>query len=60
MVEVKREHQGARADTRRCERGFDTGMAGADNDYVVLHNDESAIMTRAAPARKAEVGPLLQ
>ena len=34
MVEVEREHQGARAHPGGGERGFDTGVAGADDDYV--------------------------
>ena len=37
MVQVKRQHQGRGAHPRRGQRGFDTGMAGADHNYAVVH-----------------------
>src|ERR1017187_1977549 len=52
MIEVKREHQGARTHPGRGERGLDTGVAGADDDDVVVHC-ESAIMARMRASRKA-------
>src|ERR1019366_5930499 len=52
MIEVQREHQGARTHPGRGERGFDTGVAGADDDDVVVHC-ESAIMARMRASRKA-------
>src|SRR5208283_2482158 len=52
MIEVKREHQGARTHPGRGQRGFDTGMAGADDDDVVVHC-KSAIMARMRAPRKA-------
>ena len=51
VIEVEREHQRARAHPGRGERGFDSGMAGADDDDVVVHG-ESAIMACEAAARK--------
>jgi hypothetical protein len=55
MVEVKREHQRARTHPRRSQRSFDPGMAGADNDNVVVHS-EPAIMARRSASRKAFPG----
>ncbi len=51
MVEVEREHQRARTHPGRSQRGFDTGMAGTDDDNVVVHG-ESAIMARLDASRK--------
>jgi len=53
MVEVEREHQRARTHPGRSQRSFDTGVAGADNDDVVVHG-EGAIMARESASRKAE------
>ena len=50
MIEVEREHQRARAHPSGSERGFDTGMAGANHDDVVGH--QTAIMTREARAQR--------
>ncbi len=54
MVEIEREHQRARTHPRRRERRFDSGMAGADNNDIVVH-DEAAIMARLEASRKAMV-----
>ena len=51
VIEVEREHQRARAHPGRGERGFDSGVAGADDDDVVVHG-ESAIMACEGAARK--------
>src|ERR1019366_6359265 len=53
IIANKREHQGARTHPGRGERGLDTGVAGADDDDVVVHC-ESAIMARTRASRKAQ------
>jgi hypothetical protein len=53
MVEIKREHQGARTHPRRRKRSLDPGMARANNNNIVNHG-QAAIMNRPPPARKAE------
>src|SRR5579863_595298 len=37
VIEVQSEHQGARAHAGGGEGGFDTGMTGADDDYIMEH-----------------------
>ena len=37
VVEVQGQHQGLTAHPGCSQRGFDTSMAGSDNDHVVHH-----------------------
>ncbi len=52
MVEIEREHQRARAHPRRGQRSFDTGVAGADYDNVVVHREQRLWPARAHRAKR--------
>src|SRR5277367_1846613 len=52
VIEVEREHQRARAHPGRRERGFDSGVAGADNDDVVVHGEQRLWPARALRAKR--------
>src|SRR5271163_3508991 len=52
VIEVESEHQRARAHPGRRERGFDSGVAGADNDDVVVHGEQRLWPARALRAKR--------
>src|SRR5271170_1178736 len=51
MVEVEREHQGARAHSSGGERSFHSGMAGADYNDVVVHGEQRLWTVQAQCAK---------